>query len=207
LTPRDAGVIIQPTHSAQSNQDHFKREYLMWKKIENFANSRFEPSSNETPEQPAGGMDAMLEDAIEGNGAQEDEFTAGSTTSVAAPQAELPKPPSAQQESGATLGAYTEAVKKFTKSASAFIEHVPLLAEAREAYEEATRASTELRRVLDSGDENLRALMTQLEQMANVNLGSVPILRSISDKKKPEASQLGPIRGSDEGKSGIKRFP
>ena len=117
-------------------------------------------------------MDAMLEDAIEANGFQDDEFTAGSTTSVAAPQAELPKAPSAQQESGATLGAYTEAVKKFTKSASAFIEHVPLLAEAREAYEEATRASTELRRVLDSGDENLRALMTQLEQIAHEDVAA-----------------------------------
>jgi hypothetical protein len=125
---------------------------------------------------------------------------------VSAPQAEVAEP-QLQKASPATLGAYTEAVKKFTRSASAFIEHLPLLAEAREAYEEASRASMELRKVLDSGDENLRTLMTHLEQMANVHLVNVPVVKSISDRKKPEPSKLAPVRGNEEFKGGLKRFP
>jgi hypothetical protein len=105
------------------------------------------------------------------------------------------------------LGAYSEAVKKFTKSASAFIEQLPLLAEAREAYEEAARASAELRKVLDAGDENLRALMSHLEQMANIHLVNAPAVRSIADKRKFESSKLGPVRAGDEMKSGMKKFP
>jgi hypothetical protein len=129
---------------------------------------------------------------------------------------ENPKPPivAAQPESSkgkveqappVTLGAYTEAVKKFTKSASAFIEQLPLLAAAREAYEEATRASAELRKVLDSGDENLRALMSHLEQMANVQLANVPTGRTGSSNMEP--SKLGPVRVGEEGKGAMKRFP
>ena len=86
-----------------------------------------------------------------------------------------------EQAPPVTLGAYTEAVTKFTKSASAFIEHLPLLADARRAYEEASRASAELRRVLDAGDENLRALMAHLEQMANVHFLGAPGAKSGSD--------------------------
>src|ERR1051326_1281181 len=57
-----------------------------------------------------------------------------------------------------TMKTYTEAVKEFTKSATAFMEHLPLLAKARDAYAEAIKASTEMRRVLDAGDQDLRTL-------------------------------------------------
>ena len=80
-----------------------------------------------------------------------------------------------------TLAMYTEAVNKFTRSASAFMQHVHLLTEARDAYREAMTASTMLRRSLDAGDQTLRSLMTQLEQVVNEHFGE-PAL----DKKKPE---------------------
>ena len=80
-----------------------------------------------------------------------------------------------------TLAMYTEAVNKFTRSASAFMQHVHLLTEARDAYREAMTASTILRRSLDAGDQTLRSLMTQLEQVVNEHFGE-PAL----DKKKPE---------------------
>ena len=98
-------------------------------------------------------------------------------------------------------------MKKFTKSASAFIEQLPLLAEAREAYEDATRASMDLRKVLDSGDENLRTLMTHLEQMANIHLVNVPAVKSTTERRKPESSKLAPVRTAEELKGGMKRFP
>jgi hypothetical protein len=84
-----------------------------------------------------------------------------------------------------TVTMYIEAMNKFTKSASAFIEQVHLLTEARDAYEEATRASTALRNSLDANDQTLRSLITQLEQVVNTHFGE-----PIPDKKKPEPMKL-----------------
>ena len=84
-----------------------------------------------------------------------------------------------------TVTMYTEAMNKFTKSATAFMEQVHLLTEARDAYEEAMTASTALRNSLDAGDQTLRSLMTQLEQVVNTHFGE-PVL----DKKKPEPMKV-----------------
>src|SRR6266852_3234313 len=80
-----------------------------------------------------------------------------------------------------TLATYTEAVNKFTKSATVFMQHVHLLTDARDAYQEAISASTAIRRSLDTGDESLRALMTQLAQVVNSHFGEPDL-----DKKKLE---------------------
>ncbi len=88
-----------------------------------------------------------------------------------------------------TMAVYTEAMNNFTKSATAFMEHVHLLTEARDAYQTAMTASTALRDSLDAGDQALRTLMTQLEQVVDVHLGE-PTL----DKKKPEAVKADAIR-------------
>lgn len=59
---------------------------------------------------------------------------------------------------------YTEAIDEFNKSATAFIEQLPLFVRARNAYEKALGASAEVRKILDTGDEKIKALMGQLEQ-------------------------------------------
>jgi hypothetical protein len=84
-----------------------------------------------------------------------------------------------------TVSMYTEAMNKFTKSATAFMEQVHLLTEARDAYEEAMTASTALRNSLDAGDHTLRSLMTQLEQVVNTHFAE-----PLPDKKKPEAMKV-----------------
>ncbi|MGA8312259.1 MAG: hypothetical protein WB755_19670 [Terriglobales bacterium] len=84
-----------------------------------------------------------------------------------------------------TVTMYIEAMNKFTKSASAFMEQVHLLTEARDAYEEATRASTALRNSLDANDQTLRSLITQLEQVVSTHFGE-----PIPDKKKPEPMKV-----------------
>ncbi len=84
-----------------------------------------------------------------------------------------------------TVTMYTEAMNKFTKSATAFMEQVHLLTEARDAYEEAMTASTVLRNSLDAGDHTLRSLMTQLEQVVNTHFA-----QPVPDKKKPEATRV-----------------
>lgn len=183
--------------------------FLMWKKLDNFAAARPDASANEPsdPEAPQEGAESLddpwLISKSEGPGSQLEE---GSQEPAVAKQSELPQE-HAGQAPPVTLGAYTEAVNKFTRSASAFIEHLPLLAEARRAYEEATRASAELRRVLDTGDENLRALMSHLEQMANVHLVNVPSGKIGSENRNAESSRLGPVRVGEEVKGVMKRFP
>jgi hypothetical protein len=108
-----------------------------------------------------------------------------------------------QPSSLATMTTYTEAVNEFTKNATAFIEQLPLLTKARDAYEQAMRARAELREVLDAGEKNLRTLVTQLEQAVNV-YGVKPA----PDKKNPQPAKVEAIRGTDESSSRIMtRFP
>jgi hypothetical protein len=76
---------------------------------------------------------------------------------------------------------YAEAMNKFSRSATAFMEHVHLLTEARTAYQEAMAVGTELRNRLDAGERTLLDLMTQLEQVVSANSGEPPL-----DGKKPE---------------------
>src|SRR5579859_5958920 len=59
---------------------------------------------------------------------------------------------------------YENAVREFSTNAAEFLKQVPLLTSAREAYERATLASTQLREILDRGDETLRLFMAQIEE-------------------------------------------
>ena len=108
----------------------------------------------------------------------------------------------AQPATPASMAAYTEAVNEFTRNATAFIEHVPLLTKARDAYDKAMKANAEVRKVLDKGEEDLRALMNHLVQVLNSNVAIVA-----PDKKKPEPPQLETITGADKGTGGLKAFP
>ena len=92
-----------------------------------------------------------------------------------------------------TLATYTDAMNKYTRYATAFMEHVHLLTEARDAYEEAMTTSRALRNSLDAGDQALRSLMTQMEQMINSHL-SEPAL----EKKRPEPVKVEATRTNYE---------
>lgn len=105
----------------------------------------------------------------------------------------------AQPSTPVSMAAYTEAVTEFTRNATAFIEHVPLLTRARDEYDKAMKASAEVRKVLDKGEEDLRSLMHHLIQVLNSNVAMVA-----PDKKKPEPTQLATIKGTDKDTSGLK---
>lgn len=122
--------------------------------------------------------------------------------SVAVPSEEVLAENSNQPSSSPTMNTYTEAVKEFTANATAFIEHLPLLAKARAAYEGAMRASTEMRKVLDTSDENLRTLMTQLEQQVNLRER-----KSATDKKPPEPAKVERMKTTDEGSGRALKWP
>jgi hypothetical protein len=102
-----------------------------------------------------------------------------------------------------TWATYAEAMNKFTNSATAFLmEHVHLLTEARTVYQEAMAVGTELRNRLDAGDQTMRSLMAQLEQVVNDHLGE-PVL----DRKKPELVKAEPTRAKNEGTGTSRMFP
>lgn len=92
-----------------------------------------------------------------------------------------------------SMASYTEAMNKFQKAATAFMDHVHLLTEARDAYQAAMAASTALRNNLEAGDDTLRSLMAQMEQVIDAHLVEPGL-----DKKKPEAMKVEPIRSSGE---------
>jgi len=100
------------------------------------------------------------------------------------------------------MATYVDAVEGFRESATAFIQQLSLLVQAREAYQQAMTASAELRSVLDAGDENLRTLMTQLEQALDLHMGK-PAL----DRKKPDPVKLEAIKASSESSVVVRKFP
>jgi hypothetical protein len=102
-----------------------------------------------------------------------------------------------------TFAMYAEAANKFRNSATAFMEHVHLLTEARGAYQEAMSVSTELRNRLDAGDQTLRSVMTQLEQVVSDHLSELPVL----DRKKPELVKVESTRAKNEGTGTDRAFP
>ena len=97
---------------------------------------------------------------------------------------------------------YAEAANKFRNSATAFMEHIHLLTEARTAYQEAMVASAELRHRLDAGDQALKSVMSQLEQVVTDHL-SEPGL----DRKKPELVKVEMTKGKTEGTGTRGMFP
>ena len=163
----------------------------MWKKQDDAVGAQPEFASEQTPDLKSLGA-VLMESLIE----QEKGNVAVGSQKVLAEDHHQPS-------SSATMTTYTEAVNEFTKNATAFIEQLPLLTKARDAYEQAMRASAGLREVLDAGEENLRTLMAQLEQGVNVHRG-----KPAPDKKNPQPAKIEAIRGTDEGGGrAIRRWP
>src|ERR1700732_4815217 len=88
-----------------------------------------------------------------------------------------------------SMASYTDAMNKFTQAATAFMDHVHLLTEARDAYQMAITASASLRNSLDASDQALQSLMTKLEQVVNAHLGE-----AVLHRKRPEALKVEAIR-------------
>jgi hypothetical protein len=161
----------------------------MWKKQEGDADAQPEFALQRMPD-----LESVLIEAHRDREAEKGKLASNPQKSFADGQT--------QQSSPATMATYTDAVNEFTRNATAFIEQLSLLTKARDAYERAMRTSEELRKVLDAGDESLRALMTPLEQVINLH-----VVVSASDRKKPELAKVEPIRETDEATDRVKRFP
>jgi hypothetical protein len=85
---------------------------------------------------------------------------------------------------------YEEGVEKCTRSASEFIRCASLLSEARQAYEKLRAASDEIRRTLDSDEQQVRALMDLAQEKAKILLAEA---EPVSGRKPPEATRPEPF--------------
>jgi hypothetical protein len=100
---------------------------------------------------------------------------------------------SAPQRMTEALSDYEDAVREFSTSAAEFLKQVPLLHKAREAYERATTASTQLREILERGDETLRLFMTQLQETI-----TSPCAIAALDGTRPESEASKTIKVAGE---------
>jgi hypothetical protein len=101
-----------------------------------------------------------------------------------------------------TMTSYVSAVEQFRESATQFMQHVNLLAQAREAYQQAMTTSAEIRTMLDASDESLRTLMAQLEHALNLHAG-----KGVLDRKRPEAVKAENPKTNGESLGGVRGFP
>jgi exonuclease VII small subunit len=97
------------------------------------------------------------------------------------------------------MATYAEASEEFAKSANEFLLHVNLLPQAWKAYQQAMAAGGELRKILDTREETLRALMAQLEQAVNAPFG-----KPLFGERKAD---LGKSSAAGAGAAGMKSFP
>ena len=88
---------------------------------------------------------------------------------------------------------YEDAVKEFSANATEFLKHIPLWTRARDAYQRANAASTQLREILDKGDETLHRFMAQMQQTVTLQIDA-----AASDGRKPEAVKVETIKVSGE---------
>ena len=91
------------------------------------------------------------------------------------------------------IATYNEAVDRFSRSVTAFMEQIHHLTEARQAYEQAMEMSAEFRRVLDMGDEKLRSLMRNLEHAIDAQFQKRTL-----EKKEAEPVKLESIPPDNE---------
>jgi hypothetical protein len=99
----------------------------------------------------------------------------------------------APQRMTEALTAYEGAVKEFSTCATEFLQHISLLTKARDAYQQAILVSTQVRDILDRGDETLRNFMAQIEQAVNFQPDN-----AASDERKPEAVNVETIKERGE---------
>jgi hypothetical protein len=105
-----------------------------------------------------------------------------------------------------SMATYSDAMNKFAKAATAFMDQVHLLNEARDAYQAAMTASTALRNSLEVGDQALRSLMAQMEQVVNVHLGEPALDKREPETVRPEGLIVEAIRSNSESSATGLRF-
>ena len=89
------------------------------------------------------------------------------------------------------ISRYREAVEEFSASSAEFLKCIPVLVKTRDAYQRAMLISSEVRKILDTGDETLRRMMSQIEEAVNVHLRTQP------ERRKHEMAKVEPLRSME----------
>jgi len=89
------------------------------------------------------------------------------------------------------ISRYREAVEEFSTNAAEFLKCIPVLVKTRDSYQRAMLISSEVRKILDTGDETLRRMMSQIEESVNVQLRIQP------EKRKSEVARVEPFKPID----------
>lgn len=160
----------------------------MWKKLEDLASAPSKPSSA-NPEEDS--VTQMLMSAIRDSGQEK----------LQQPQ-QIDDPQRKMSGNEQTFQEYSEAVDKFTRSAREFIRCAPLLSEARQAYEKLRSTSEQIRRSLDSDEQQFKILMGLAQDQANVHLAPA---ESPLERKPPEPSKPEPFIVNSDKK--MNNFP
>jgi hypothetical protein len=87
------------------------------------------------------------------------------------------------------MGLYSEAVKNFHQFTTASIDN---LVKARQSYEEALRASDEIRKTLASNDESIISVMTRLQQIVGLHAAHQADPAKLIEMPNSEKSPLSP---------------
>jgi len=162
----------------------------MWNKHDDpHGSAQPDSASKETPDLAALG-DALVQSLMD------DQFKKGNVAAV--PQ-KVPAEDHNPALPAPSMKTYIEAVEEFTKNAHGLIEQLPLLTKTRAAYEVAMRASAEMRKMLDAGEDNLRSLMTQLDQGL-----SVQGFEQVAEKKIPEPTKVERMTGTDPARRTVR---
>lgn len=111
------------------------------------------------------------------------------------------------EKSDHIMAKYVDAAEEFGRSAKEFLQHVNLLSQAWNAYQQAMAASAELRGVLDTGDENLRIQMAQLEQAVSGLFGKAFPGESKVEELKAEVLKASAARAGAASTSSVKVLP
>ena len=163
----------------------------MWKQQGNALNAQPEFGSKKLLEKLESLGDALIE-SLTNNRSKNGNLEIGTQTFVTEDRK--------QPTSLPAVTIYTAAIDEFNQSATAFIDHLPLLVRVRNAYEKALTASAELRTILDAGDEKIKTLMSQLEQGVKNGVKPPP------DKNNSKTAKVETIGRSQESINRASQF-
>jgi hypothetical protein len=150
---------------------------MMWSKTD----AKQIPAGGSTSQAESESVTEMLMDAIRESGYAKEQIPEKHEPKIAGEERHSCEPMFVQ---------YAEAVDKCTKSVTEFIRCASLLSEATQTYEKLKAASDQIRRTLDSDEQQVRTLMDLAHEKAKILLaGGEPV----SARKPPEASRPEPF--------------
>jgi hypothetical protein len=166
----------------------------MWKKLDGSASLPLDSSSNSISSES---VSEMLMGAIRDSSVAKEQLAPD-------PRPELPQ--DSEHMLHPMLREYVEVVDKCARSASEFIRCASLLSEARDAYEKLRTLRGEIQKVLADDEENLIALMDQVQKTADTQMPGERA-QSTFQRKAPDSSNITTVSVGNGERGRMIKFP